>query len=255
MNLPSTSAIAVSVSTVLGTIPAPTKETAARADKDEDEDEDDEDVENNFRLDNDVIGGLIMDPIAPPPTLQPIPPIVAPLLPPLHVPVIPVPVAQALPVLPPQPNISNILPPQAYMINIHIVRTICTMIPLLELYLTMELTFPDSFVTAQFISFTLVSSAAKLRLSGLVTRQMTDPDFLRVMVNLDNQLSANWKMPYLYGCVTAILHAAFAAGPNLLVAQHPEILVSTNSKHPNEREIPMVMLALVGTAIHAALSD
>lgn len=38
---------------------------------------------NAFRPDNNVIGNLIIDPTAPAPPLQPIPPIVVPLLPPL----------------------------------------------------------------------------------------------------------------------------------------------------------------------------
>ncbi|KAI1793585.1 hypothetical protein LXA43DRAFT_1092748 [Ganoderma leucocontextum] len=304
--LPSSTAPSVPVGPVFGTTPVLTSAPTNQA-QFYDEDNEDEEAENTFGPDNDVIGGLIIDPTAPAPIPQPIPPIIVPLLPPLLTPAIHVPAAPPLQVAPPQPTIPDVLPPQGYTIvpnatggapqlnpqHIHVICTIRAAIPLLELYLATELTFPDSFVASQFITTILVTSAANLGLTGLV-------DFLRVMVTLtkqristfrstvkknadahimayyrlgpdpqktqekvnslfdslkcvypitekDTQLSALWKKPYSHECIAAVLRAAFAMGPNSLISQHPEILLSMNPKHPNECEILIVMLALVGT--------
>ncbi|KAI1784281.1 hypothetical protein LXA43DRAFT_1101574 [Ganoderma leucocontextum] len=181
--LPSSTAPSVPVGPVFGTTAVLTSAPTNQA-QSYDEDDEDEEAENAFGPDDDVIGGLIIDPTAPAPIPQPIPPIVVPLLAPLLTPAIHVPAAQPLQVAPPQPIIPDVIPPQGYTIvpnatggapqlnpqHIHVIRTIRAAIPLLELYLATELAFPDSFVASQFITTILVTSAANLGLTGLVAR-------------------------------------------------------------------------------------
>lgn len=201
---PSTLAAAAAV--VVGTTSLGTSASTADEVRPVEEDEE-EDEENLFGPDDDVIGGLIRDPLAPAPVPQPIPPIVVPLLPPLLRAPIPQPAVEPQPaiepqpllVIPPQPDIPNVLPPQAYVIvpnpaggapqlnpqHNHVIRTIRASIPRLELYLTTDIAFPDSFVASQFLSTTLITSADNLGHTGLVVRmQSTDQDFLRVMIAL-----------------------------------------------------------------------
>ncbi|TBU22113.1 hypothetical protein BD311DRAFT_676836 [Dichomitus squalens] len=64
-----------------------------------------------------------------------------------------------------------------------------------------------------------------------------------------------WNKPYLNDCVVAVLRAAFFTGPHSIVNAAPAIFTSTLPQRQDECEVPMVMVALVGTAIHAALSD
>ncbi|TBU52392.1 hypothetical protein BD310DRAFT_952753 [Dichomitus squalens] len=64
-----------------------------------------------------------------------------------------------------------------------------------------------------------------------------------------------WNKPYLNDCVVAVLRAAFFTGPHSIVNAAPAIFASTLPQRQDECEVPMVMVALVGTTIHAVLSD
>ncbi|TBU37677.1 hypothetical protein BD309DRAFT_1061881 [Dichomitus squalens] len=57
----------------------------------------------------------------------------------------------------------------------------------------------------------------------------------------------------MHECIVVVLRNTFFVGPHCSHTRSPEIFTSTLPQRADEREVPMVMLALVGTAIHAAL--
>ncbi|TBU36602.1 hypothetical protein BD309DRAFT_878102 [Dichomitus squalens] len=70
----------------------------------------------------------------------------------------------------------------------------------------------------------------------------------------EGKLTVPYNKPYMHECIVIVLRNMFFVGPRSLINLSPEIFTSTLPQRPDEREVPMVMLALVGTAIHAALS-
>ncbi|TBU36477.1 hypothetical protein BD309DRAFT_984915 [Dichomitus squalens] len=74
-------------------------------------------------------------------------------------------------------------------------------------------------------------------------------------VEQDGNRTVPWTKPYLNDCVIAVLRSAFFSGTNSFVMQHEDVFTSSSAQRPAEHEVPMVMLALVGTAIHSSLSD
>ncbi|KAI1782634.1 hypothetical protein LXA43DRAFT_1103652 [Ganoderma leucocontextum] len=69
--------------------------------------------------------------------------------------------------------------------------------------------------------------------------------------------SVTWSAPNKGAIVRHLLHLAFCNGPTSIAAKNPEHFKSSIEQMPqaNEKEMPMPMVALVGAAIHAALSE
>ncbi|KAI0689213.1 hypothetical protein C8T65DRAFT_664229 [Cerioporus squamosus] len=69
------------------------------------------------------------------------------------------------------------------------------------------------------------------------------------------KLDVTWHKPYGNEIYPAILHSCFFNGPTSLASKNAHRFVSSLDLRPDEKEIPIPMLAFVGTAIHAALSE
>ncbi|KAI0373818.1 hypothetical protein BV20DRAFT_677628 [Pilatotrama ljubarskyi] len=70
-----------------------------------------------------------------------------------------------------------------------------------------------------------------------------------------SQAAIPWNKPYQHPGVFSTLRACFFNGTSSFAAKHVSEFVSTFTSRPDEKEVPLVMLALVGTAIHASLSE
>ncbi|CDO74226.1 hypothetical protein BN946_scf184721.g5 [Trametes cinnabarina] len=79
-------------------------------------------------------------------------------------------------------------------------------------------------------------------------------ELIYIYPNLDfERNSGSWEKPYGHPLVLHILQQAFFGGPDSVSRRFPEIFVSSLQDKSEEHELPMAMVALVGTAIHAGL--
>ena len=58
-----------------------------------------------------------------------------------------------------------------------------------------------------------------------------------------------WAKPYLHPALVSVLHQCFFAGSGSIGSKHASRFTSSLAERPDEKEIPMAMLALVGTAV------
>ncbi|RPD60884.1 hypothetical protein L227DRAFT_563327 [Lentinus tigrinus ALCF2SS1-6] len=70
-----------------------------------------------------------------------------------------------------------------------------------------------------------------------------------------NKLQVSWNKPYGHAIYPAMLHTCFFNGSSSMAAKNPDLFCSSLDARPQEKEIPIPMLAFVGAAIHAALSE
>ncbi|KAI0703891.1 hypothetical protein C8T65DRAFT_654546 [Cerioporus squamosus] len=71
----------------------------------------------------------------------------------------------------------------------------------------------------------------------------------------NNNIHVFWNKPYGHEAYTAMLHASFFTGQNALGIKNASLFRSSLDTRPEEKEIPIPMLAFVGTAVHAAISE
>ncbi|KAL7279499.1 hypothetical protein ACG7TL_007344 [Trametes sanguinea] len=64
-----------------------------------------------------------------------------------------------------------------------------------------------------------------------------------------------WNKPYEHPAVLAVLRAFFFSRSNAFASVHAERFTSSLETRPHEKEIPATMLAFVGAAMHASLSE
>ncbi|KAI0334244.1 hypothetical protein GY45DRAFT_1270510 [Cubamyces sp. BRFM 1775] len=67
--------------------------------------------------------------------------------------------------------------------------------------------------------------------------------------------SVPWGKPYQHPAVAAVIRACFFTGIGAFATLHADRFASSLPDRADEREIPMAMLALVSTAIHASLAE
>ncbi|PIL28579.1 hypothetical protein GSI_08620 [Ganoderma sinense ZZ0214-1] len=73
----------------------------------------------------------------------------------------------------------------------------------------------------------------------------------------DDKKTISWSAPNKGPIVRHLLHLAFCNGPTSIAAKNPDRFKSSMQQMPqaDEKEMPMPMVALVGAAIHASLSE
>ncbi|KAI0738178.1 hypothetical protein C8Q80DRAFT_1114055, partial [Daedaleopsis nitida] len=64
-----------------------------------------------------------------------------------------------------------------------------------------------------------------------------------------------YNSPYQNPLLDAVLRTAFFTGQSSIANKHPYRFMSSLPQRPEEKEVPMAMLALVGAAVHASLSE
>ncbi|TBU38582.1 hypothetical protein BD309DRAFT_983577 [Dichomitus squalens] len=105
----------------------------------------------------------------------------------------------------------------------------------------------DSNAAAQY---TLVASATTPDRIATLTKWLV---YIYPFTEPEGKLTIPWNKPYMHECIVVVLRNTFFVGPRCSHTRSPEIFTSTLPQCADERKVPMVILALVGTAIHAAL--
>ncbi|KAI0819371.1 hypothetical protein BC628DRAFT_1036872 [Trametes gibbosa] len=79
-------------------------------------------------------------------------------------------------------------------------------------------------------------------------------ELIYIYPNLDfERNSGSWEKPYGHPLVAHILQQAFFNGPDSVGRTFPDMFKSSLADRQQEPEVPMAMVALAGTAIHAGL--
>ncbi|CDO69798.1 hypothetical protein BN946_scf184766.g43 [Trametes cinnabarina] len=97
-------------------------------------------------------------------------------------------------------------------------------------------------------AYGLVSGNAKERIEWLL------PELIYIYPTDFEKKSIVENKPYQHPIIASVLRETFFKGPQAFASKNEDIFTSSLPQRP-EKEIPMVMLALVGTAIHASLLD
>ncbi|KAI0702729.1 hypothetical protein C8Q76DRAFT_632476, partial [Earliella scabrosa] len=177
----------------------------------------------------------------------------------------------------------------------HIQATLRRAFDFIELHLVFNNAFPDTLVRSQFVKTAIVESAQHLGFTGLVERLNGDTDgvFMRALAPLPNQRISTFRgsvkkiadahvvpyykltagnseilmqslfeyMAYIYPGVfnhdifASIVKQCFFTGPHSLGVCFPDRFTSSLALHPDQKEIPIPMLALIGAAVHASLTE
>ncbi|KAI0349242.1 hypothetical protein OH77DRAFT_1415399 [Trametes cingulata] len=176
----------------------------------------------------------------------------------------------------------------------HICQTIRAAFPRLEANLAFIHAFPDALERGRSVAKAMFDAAGELGFLGLQMRFSQDNVFTRSLASIPNQRISTsrgaikkiadahvtayyalgredckervaWLLkhltyiypaePYQHTSIVATLRACFFGGAHSFAAKHVSQFTSTLANRPDEREVPLVMLALVGTALHAALTE
>ncbi|KAI0762222.1 hypothetical protein C8Q74DRAFT_1450516 [Fomes fomentarius] len=159
----------------------------------------------------------------------------------------------------------------------------------LEADLSFVNAFPDGLGRNHTIARALQEMAMTLGYTGLLSRLQTDDAFLRALSALPKQRISTFRSaikkitdshvlayysikagdsekkpetynvpynkPYRHPVFESVLRASFFSGTSSVAHKHPYRFGSTSAQHPEAKEVPMAMLALVGAALHASLSE
>ncbi|KAI8994098.1 hypothetical protein BD414DRAFT_411913 [Trametes punicea] len=177
----------------------------------------------------------------------------------------------------------------------HIRETIQAAIVRLENSLILDNAFPDAAARQQLVIKAMLDSSAHLGFGGLRTRLSADASFRRSLTSLPNQRISTFRSqvkkvtdahcpphyglqagsedtlekveyqfsdlryiypsPYSNAIIQHTLRAAFWNVPSAVGYRIEDFFPSARRDRPDEKEIPMAMLALVGAVLHASLSE